>query len=463
MVRGVRILKKIGLGILSLILVIVLAACGSNNNKEAGSSSSASASTPAKESAGASKEPAAADNAEVTFVFSSTEDEIKTLRDDPALGANKTAVIIYDALKKNLPNYKINYQNWGWAEDLDSKQRAAMLSGNVPDIIRGETFIPAYAAEGILEPLPDDIVNMVNPNYIIKDNDGNPVAVASEGTIFLLFYNKDLLRKAGLDPETVKLETWDDWKAASDAVTAAGKGKFFGGGVPSHPHFGGSLRFTSIARSVGQDFGGGDKVTINTPENIQALQFLRDMDKNLAKGVGNNPDEGPICCVGFEAEKTIAFVINGSWAAGGAIANGIDLGVAPLPIGPNGKASNTRVGFVYNAVPKKSKNKEAAFNVLRTVLSKEVQSEMASKHTVAVSNQEVQNDAANVFKDSPVMQEIMKQLQGGSFEPLPVFNKNNAQVWEIINSKVIARTTMTNDPIEKIVEQGQAEAEGLLK
>ncbi len=459
-------MKKASLVILSLILMIALTACGGNNNKNAASpsdSSPAPASESAKETTEASQEPAPADNAEVTFVFSSTEDEIKTLRDDATPGANKTAVVIYDALKKAYPNYKINYQNWGWAEDLDSKQRAALLSGNVPDIIRGETFIPAYAAEGILEPLPDDIVNLVNPNYIIKDNDGKPVAVASEGTIFLLFYNKDLLRQAGIDPDTVKLDTWEAWKTVSDAITAAGKGKVYGGGVPSHPHFGGSLRFTSIARSIGQDFGGGDKVTINTPENIQALQYLRDMDKNMPKGVGNNPDEGPLCCVGFEQQKSIAFVINGSWAAGGAIANKIDLGVAPLPIGPNGKPSNTRVGFVYSAVPKASKNKEAAFNVLRTLLGKEVQSELASKYTVAVSNQEVQNDSVNVYKDSPVMQAVMEQLKTGSFEPLPVFNKNNAQIWEIINSKVIARTTMTNDSIEKIVEEGQSEADKVLK
>jgi multiple sugar transport system substrate-binding protein len=462
--RGVNKLKKVWMSIICLVLIISLAACGGTSKpSESSASTVAPAVTDAPKAADPTAAPAASKKAEVTYVFGSTEDEIKTVRADTKPGVNKTNVIIYDAIKKAYPDYKVNYQNWGWAEDLDSKQRAAMLSGNVPDIIRGETFIPAYAAEGILEPLPDDIVKLVNPNYIIKDNDGKPVAVAAEGTIFLLLYNKDLLTKAGIDAENVKLDTWDDWKAVSDKVTAAGKGKFFGGGVPSHPHFGGSLRFTSIARSIGQDFGGGDKVTINTPANIQSLQYLRDMDNNLPKGVGNNPDEGPICCKMFEQDKSLAFVINGSWAAGGAIANGVKLGVAPLPVGPNGKPSNTRVGFVYSAVPKKSKNKEAAFNILRTVLSKEAQSEMASKYTVAVSNQEVQNDAANVYKDSPVMQEVMKQLQGTLFDPLPVFNKNNAQIWEIINAKVIARTTMTKDPIEKIVQEGQAEADKLIK
>lgn len=461
-------MKKVLFCAISLVLVLSLAACGGNKDSGKTSGSETSTAKPAatetvKATDSTVAPTVAAENAEVTYVFAATEDELKTISADKTPGVNKSNVLIYDAIKKAYPGYKVNYQNWGWAEDLDSKQRAAMLSGNVPDIIRGETFIPAYAAEGILEPLPEDIVKLVNPNYLIKDKDGKPVAVASEGTLFLLFYNKDILSKAGIDPETVKLDTWDDWKAASDKITAAGKGKFYGGGVPSHPHFGGSLRFTSIARSVGQDFGGGDKVTINTPENIKALEYLREMDKNLPKGVGNNPDEGPICCKMFEQDKSLAFVINGSWAANGAIANGVNLGVAPLPVGPNGKVSNTRVGFVYSAVPKKSKNKEAAFNILRTVLSKDLQSELGSKYGVAISNQEVQNDAANVFKDKPVMQAIMKQLQGSIFDPLPVFNKNNAQVWEIINAKVIARTTITKDPIEKIVQEGQAEADKLLK
>jgi multiple sugar transport system substrate-binding protein len=453
--RGGHSVKKGLLAMGSLSLVVSLAACGGNNAPASNTGSGESPTKSAEATAGTGNK------AKLQVVLGFTKSEVEEQRNNTDPSTDKTNVVMYDALSKEYPDYDFSYEHWGWAEDLDSKQRAAILSGNVPDIIEGETFIPSYAAEGILEPLPEDIVKAVNPSFLVKDNDGKPVAVARSGNIFMLFYNKDLLKQAGLDPETVKLDTWADWKAASDAVTKAGGGKVFGGGIPSHPHAGGSLRMTAVARSVGAEFGSEGKPTIDTPQNIEALQFVRDMDANFPKGIGNNPDEGPLY-TSFEKNKSLAFVVNGTWQAKGAASNGINYGVKPLPVGPNGKPANTLVGFVYYAVPKASKSKEAAFNVLRTIVSKEVQLQIAGNGQLA-ANQEVQNDAANVYKDFPVIIDAVKQFQESVFTGLPAFSKNNAQIWEIINSSVIARTTMTKDPIETIVKQAQAEADKLIK
>jgi multiple sugar transport system substrate-binding protein len=317
--------------------------------------------------------------------------------------------------------------------------------------------MPSYASEDILEPLPQDIVDMVNPNFILKNKQGQPVAVSRWGNIFMLFYNKDLLQQAGVDPN-ISIKTWDDWKKVSDQITSKGNGKIFGGGVPSHPHAGGALRAVPFIRQLGADFGGGSAATINTPEMIKALTFIREMDKNFPKGIGNNPDEGPLYSM-FEKDKALAFVVNGTWQESGCVNAGMkNYSAVSLPMAEGGKVSNCLVGFDYYGVPKASKHKDEAFEVIRMMLNKDLQKLMDN----IPANKEILADP-NYAKEFPSKAEAAKELLNGSFSGLVVFDKNNSQIWDVINNKVIARVTMTNDPIDKIVAEGQAEVEKLLK
>ncbi|MEK5418551.1 ABC transporter substrate-binding protein [Paenibacillus sp. FSL L8-0708] len=447
--------KRFSMGLLSLAVVASLTACGSGNNNSTDTSSSSNK------------------NSSTTNTSNQGENESVKLQvvggdwDDASMTKFKTenpnnlGYQTRNAIAKEYPNYKVDYQNWGWAEDLDKKQRAAILSGSVPDIVHGETFMPIYASEDILTPLPDDIVSAVNPNFLLNNKEGKPVAVSPKGNLFLLFYNKDLLTQAGIDADNVQLKTWKDWQAVSEKLTAAGAGKFFGGGIPSHPHNGGALRFTAIARSVGADWGGGDTVTINTPEMAKALQFLRDMDHNFPKGIGNGTDEGPLYAM-FNDDKTLGFAINGTWQANDAITKKLNYGVVPLPVAEGGVSSNSLVGFDYYGVTNASKNKEQAFNILRMMLSKDILGSASIHDITPPATTELQNDPA-VLDSNPILKAGIEQVANGELKGLPVFNKNNSQIWDVINTKVISRATMTNDPIDTILKEAQAEAEKQLQ
>lgn len=383
------------------------------------------------------------------------------LKDDPN---NKDHIIVRTRaeVEKKYPEYKVNWEDWGWAEQLDQKQRINLMSGNAPDLVHGEFFMPGYANMDLLEPLPKDISDVCNPNMLLKNSKGEVVAIAASGSLFQLFYNKDVLKQAGLNPDT-PIKTWDDFKKASDQITANGGGKVFGGGIPTHPHAGGALRAAPFIRMLGADFGEGSKVTLNTPEMIKALTYIREMDKNFPKGVGNNPDEGAIGNM-FVTNKTLGFSINGSWQLGGWLGaknNESSLGYSPLPIPAGGKDANCLVGFDYYGVPKLSKNKEAVFNVLRVMTSKELTVGHIKMIKAVGPNKEAYEDAS--VKADKFMSSFLDVMKNGNYKGLPVFTKNEAQIWDIIDSKVLARTTMTSDPIEKIVAEAQAECENLLK
>lgn len=368
-------------------------------------------------------------------------------------------IAVRSTIEKEHPDYEVEYLDWGWAETLDQKQRAAISAGDPSSLVAGETFMPTYANTGILEPLPQDIVNSVNPSFLIKDNSGVPMAIAHKSSIFMLFYNKKLLSDAGLDPNK-EIKTWEDWRNAAKTVTEKGGGKVWGGGIPSFPHFGGSLRATPFFRQNNTDFGGGTKSNLTDPKVIETLQFIRDMNAFLPAGLGNAADEGPLWDA-FEKKKNIAFVVNGSWQASGAKRNNVDWGVAPLPIPEGGKIGNCMVGSVYMGVPKDAKNKEAAFNLIRAQLKKENQM-IWLKETVCVPLKSIIDDTS-LYADNPTLTVAMKALRDGTYSGLTSFAKNDAQIWEVINTKVLGRTTMTTDSIDKICSDAQKEIENLLK
>ena len=388
----------------------------------------------------------------ITFI-GYTDDQIK------ALGAEaKYHMQLMDAVKEKYPDYDVDWQDWGWAEALDQKQRATLTAGSPLDLVAGETFMPTYANEGILEPLPQDIVDLVTPSYLINDAEGKPVAVSLKSSVFMLFYNKDLMEKAGLDPNTPP-KTWDEFKEMSDKITEAGKGEFWGGGIPSFPHAGGALRATPFFRQLGTDFGVDGKINLSDSKVQETLQFIRDMNKNFPEGLGNNASEDPMWNA-FQKDQTVAFAINGAWQQTGCDQNNMNWGVAPLPT-KDGTEGNCLVGSNFVGVPKASKHKEEAFNIIRVALSEDLQKLWLTESTSSGLKSILDN--TDLYSDNPTLTTANEAIKGGTFSGVAVFPKNDAQVWEVLNQKVLARTTMTNDPIDEICSQATQEIEALLK
>ncbi|MGL1891460.1 MAG: extracellular solute-binding protein [Spirochaetaceae bacterium] len=369
-------------------------------------------------------------------------------------------IAVRKSVEEKYPDYDVDWVDWGWGEVLDLKQRALITAGDVPDILSGGEYILNYAKEGILEPLPMDIVESMNPTFLGYDSDGQAVAVAHKSSIFMLFYNKDLMVKAGLDPEQPP-KTWAEFKSMSDAITKAGNGEFYGGGIPTFPHYGGSLRATPFFRQKDTDFATADgQSNLSDPALMETLEFIRVMNNNFPPGLGNNSDEGPLWSA-FQNTQTVAFVINGTWQASSCIRKGMNWGVAVLPVAHGGINGNCLVGSVFNSVPKAGKNREASFNLIREALSVENQKIML-EDTNAVGLNEIINDPS-YYDDNATLISVMDALRNGEYSSIATFAKNSSAVWEIVHQKVLARLTMTNDPISEIIKDAEKEITPLLK
>ena len=393
--------------------------------------------------------------------YGMTDEEFAAAKANPPTDNYVLAkMLVNEWVEKINPNIDVSFQNWGWAEPLDQKQRASILSGVPPDIVHGEVFMPVYAMQDILEPLPQDIVDKVHPNFLINDSEGRPVAVSPSGAIFLLFYNRGLLRELGL-PEDPVINTWEDWKNLSEQITEKGGGDIWGGGIPTFPHMGGALRVAPFIRQMGLDFGAGSTPTLNTPEWQELLTYIREMNKNIPPGIGNNPDEGPHWNL-WTSDQKIVFAVDGFWRIREAAVNNVDAGTMNLPLPTGGSYANCLVGFNYHGVTRASQNKEAAFDVIRAILNPESQLIIAQDVGRVVALRSILEDPAT-YEDLPLLQAGLDAFLSYDIQGLPVWDKNDAQVWELINTRVLARATITNDPVDVILSEAQAEIERLLR
>ena len=366
-------------------------------------------------------------------------------------------VEVGNAIREALYPTPVEFVDWGWAEALDQRQRSMIAAGDIPDVVVGEIFMPTYANEGILYPLPQDIVDAVNPSFMVFDNDGNAVAVAHRATAFMLFYNRDLLEAAGFSQAPT---TWDEFREMSAAITELGAGEFWGGGIPSFPHAGGALRATPFFRQMGIDFFKDGDVQLDDPRLIEALEFIREMDAFLPPGLGNQADEGPLWNA-FQEDQIIGFVINGTWQASGAERMGMNWGAAPLPIPVGGQEGNCLVAAVYVGVPRGARNPEASFEVIRISIAEEFQKIWMEDTMPSVRQSIIDNPS--MWPDNPVLEVAFDAVSGGEVTGLASFPSNDAQIWEIINQQVLARATIdTGTSIQQIVDDALAQIRPLL-
>ena len=67
---------------------------------------------------------------------------------------------------------------------------------------------------------------------------------------------------------------------------------------------------------------------------------------------------------------------------------------------------------------------------------------------------EIIEDPSYYENDKVLMME-MQVIKDGTYSGLATFPKNDSSIWEIINQNVLARTTMTEDPIDVICSEAQ--------
>ena len=199
---------------------------------------------------------------------------------------------IGESFKKVVEAYNSSHENQVVAtevpfSELVQKYATAIAGGQAPDALSMDLiYNPAFAAAGQLEDLTDwakklPYFNSLSPSHVrlgtYQDRVyGLPLSV--ETSVFA--WNKDLYKKAGLDPEKAPAN-WDEITANAEKIRALGDdtyGFYFSGGG-----CGGCMifTFTPLTWGAGADIlsADGKTATLDTPQMRKAVDYYRDMVK----------------------------------------------------------------------------------------------------------------------------------------------------------------------------------------
>ncbi|MEZ2131408.1 MULTISPECIES: sugar ABC transporter substrate-binding protein [unclassified Sinorhizobium] len=199
---------------------------------------------------------------------------------------------IGDAFKKVVEAYNTSHENQVVVtevpfSELVQKYATAIAGGQAPDALSMDLiYNPAFAAAGQLEDLTDwakklPYFNSLSPSHVrlgtYQDRIyGLPLSV--ETSVFA--WNKDLYKKAGLDPEKAPA-TWEEIESNAEKIRKIGDdtyGFYFSGGG-----CGGCMifTFTPLVWGAGADIlsADGKTATLDTPEMRKAVGYYRDMVK----------------------------------------------------------------------------------------------------------------------------------------------------------------------------------------
>ena len=212
------------------------------------------------------------------------------------------------------------------------------------------------AAEGAIYPVyelmadagepfdPDDYLASVTGYY--TDTDGNMLSMPFNSSTPVLYYNKDIFKKAGLDPEAPP-QTWPELAEAAKTIIDSGAATCgFTTGWQSWVQLENfsALHDASFA-SKANGFGGFDtELAFNSPLHVTHVQSLADWKKDgVFKYGGRRSDSAPLFYSG-----ECAMYMNSSAAYAGVSANAKDFefGVGMLPYWPqvDGAPQNSIIG-----------------------------------------------------------------------------------------------------------------------
>jgi multiple sugar transport system substrate-binding protein len=262
--------------------------------------------------------------------------------------------------EKENPTIKVELQTIGYT-DYFTQLQSKVVGGNAADLfeLNYENFV-SYASEGVLSPMGDSLgdVSGFNETALNAFNyNGEQFGIPDSFSNVVLFYNKDLFDRAGIDYPTSSW-TWKDIETAGAKIRALDD-NIFGFYRP--------LTFNEFYKAAAQNSSSlidvdAKKFTINTPTNIKVAEEMASWQNET----NIMPTEAQMGGMGdwdlFKSER-LGMLVTGIWAFNDFTTNcdfPWDISIEP---GNTQKACH----FFSNAyvVSSDSKNKAAAIKLAK--------------------------------------------------------------------------------------------------
>lgn len=236
------------------------------------------------------------------------------------------------------PGWKVTPEVVGWEQCQDKATTLAAAGTPVGMAYVGSRTLKEFAQNELIVPVPmtDEEKKSYYPNIVdtVTFNDtqwGVPVAFSTKA----LYWNKDLFKQAGLDPETPP-KTWAE--EIADAKAIKEKTGIAGYGLPAKTFDNTMHQFMHWVYTNNGKVIDGDKIVMDSPEVLAALQAYKDIMPYSVEGA-TAYEQNEIRAIFLDGK--VGMIQAGSGAAARLKDTKINWGVAPLPLGPSAKGEGT--------------------------------------------------------------------------------------------------------------------------
>jgi len=333
------------------------------------------------------------------------------------------------------------------------KYQVMFQAGNAPDVnLMAVAHVPALSNSGFLL----DLGPLVGKEYFDQFVPGVLAMYTWKARHFatpytmdtrVLYYNKDLFRKAGLNPDQPP-RTWAEYLAAAKALTMETNGdgvtRTYGNAydLPVKEFTMSSLYCASPGTMVTVDDSGAVKANVNTPEFRGYLKLMHDLRPF------SPPDFATLDQQGNDklfVNGKLGMRINGSWMLdqNPGLRDEPWLGQAMIPkMSADGPDGSYGAGFGLG-IPAGEPNKELALAFLKLIMSPDFNSKLITNPPPSRPNL-----AASAWAKDPIHAVEMKQF-ASTRQPMPgnlYLGQLNVAEVELV-SKVIFDTESVDDAV----------------
>ena len=330
----------------------------------------------------------------------------------------------------------------------DLRTRLLQLAGaqSLPDLVLVDNpDLAQLAATGALVDLSSEGLSTDGfyPNVVAASKYQDKLyGLASGVNALALYYNKKLFSAAGVQPP----QTWSELKAAAAKLTTGNHQFGLGMALPATEE--GSFQFESLLFS-----GGGNLETLNSPENVAALQLVADM-----MNAGSMPKDVLTWNQGNVEEQfangTLAMMVNGPWQLPVLAQTDVDFGIVTMPVPDAGGTPSSPLGGEVWAAST-SKNSAKAVDVIKCMTSEKSAATWSKLVNYVPANQAA---AAQMPAQVPLMQTFVDEIAGAKGRTADLgadYPKYSEALWTAVQAALSGKS----EP-QAALDEAQAKAAG---
>ncbi len=289
-----------------------------------------------------------------------------------------------DAWNAKNPKEKVTAQEIPAGKTSEEVIGAAITAGNAPCLVwnTSPAAVPGFQKQGGLVALDDfpggtEYVESRTGDAATQyqSPDGKYYQLPWKSNPVMIFYNKDLMKKAGVDPENPPLATYDEFLDTSEKIVSSGAAEAAIWPAPSSEFFQSWFDFYPLyaAESGGKQLVEDGKATFNDPAGQAVADFWATMyAEGYAQKEKYNGDSF--------ADAKAAMSIVGPWAIA-VYGEDVDWGAAPVPTsaGTSPEETYTFSDAKNVAIYSACKAKGTAWSLLKFATSEEQDGSLLDK------------------------------------------------------------------------------------